>query len=212
MRTIAKGPEPRSLAKYRERPDSNYEDFPGKDKLREALNREQRGLCCFCMGRISPTIKGMKIAHWRSQTGHPAEQLVYGNLIGACKGGEGQRQDAHHCDTRQRNRDLSRNPANPAHRVSDLVRYLGDGTIASDDADFQADLNVILGLNLPWLRNNRKAVLAAFQQAMGRRGVTRTQLESWELEWSGRGTAGDLQPYCQVVVYWLRKRLNRMVS
>ena len=212
MRTIQKGAEPPSLTAYRQSPGANYCDYRPKDDLRETLVREQRGLCCFCMGRITPSIGGMKIAHWRSQTGHPAEQLVYGNLLGACKGGEGQRPEAQHCDTRQGNRDLSRNPAHPAHRVGELAKYLGDGSITADDTDFERDLTEILGLNLAWLKNNRKALLTAFQQSLGKRAATQAQVERWERDLSGTGTAGDLEPYCQVVVYWLRKRLNRMVS
>jgi hypothetical protein len=34
-------------------------------------------------------------------------------------------------------------------------------------------------------------------------------LEKYLRKWNGESHAGDLQPYCQVVVYWLRRRLRR---
>ena len=212
MRTIEKGTAPRSLTEYGQTPGATYDGFDGKEELRQALVREQRGLCCYCQSRIRPEFGRMKIEHWRCQANYPGEALAYANLLSACMGGEGQRFQAQHCDTRKGDRDLTRSPTNPAHRVGELVRYLGDGTIASDDQDFQRDLNVILGLNLAVLKNNRKQVLAGFLLALGHRAATRAQLKRWERDWSGSGTAGDLRPYCQVVVYWLRKRLNRMVS
>ena len=212
MRTIEKGTAPRSLTEYRQTLGASYEGYGGKVELRQALIREQRGLCCYCQSRIQPELGRMKIEHWHCRAVYPGEALAYANLLGVCMGGEGQRSQAQHCDTRKGDRDLTRNPANPPHRVSELVHYRGDGTIASDDADFQRDLDVILGLNLALLRNNRKQVLAGFLLAMGHRAATRAQVESWERDWSGSGTVGELQPYCQVVVYWLRKKLNRMVS
>ena len=54
MRAIAKGREPQSLAAHRRKPHSNYDNYEDKDALRKALAGEQRGLCCYCMGRIRP--------------------------------------------------------------------------------------------------------------------------------------------------------------
>ena len=212
MRTIEKGTAPRSLTEYRQTPGATFDGFDGKEELRQALVREQRGLCCYCQSRISPEFGKMKIEHWRCQANYPGEALAYANLLSACMGGEGQRFQAQHCDTRKGDRDLTRNPANPARRVGEMVRYLGDGAITSNDAAFERELTEALGLNLVTLKNNRKAVIAGFLRAMGHRAATRAQLKRWEREWNGEGNAGELQPYCQVVVYWVRKRLRRMVS
>lgn len=84
--------------------------------------------------------------------------------------------------------------------------------LPNPSAAFERELTEVLGLNLVPLKNNRKAVVAGFQRALGKRKATRAQLERWEREWSGSKTVGELRPYCEVVVYWLRKRLNRMLS
>ena len=52
MRAITKGPEPVSLTAHRQTPHCDYDNYAAKDDLRNALVSEQRGLCCYCMGRI----------------------------------------------------------------------------------------------------------------------------------------------------------------
>jgi uncharacterized protein (TIGR02646 family) len=172
--------------------------------------REQRGLCCYCLSRIRAERDSAKVEHWHCQARYGGEQLDYSNLLGACMGNEGKPGKHQHCDTSKGDRDISRNPANPSHRVEDIVRFGGDGRVFSDDPSFDSELNDVLNLNLAFLRNNRREVLRAFQAALGRRDpLTRTTLEKWLRQWNGDSDVGDLQPYCQVVVYWLRKRLSR---
>jgi uncharacterized protein (TIGR02646 family) len=211
MRALHKGKEPASLTEYRKGVHATYEGYPDKDTLRAFLVAEQRGLCCYCMSRIRASGDDMKIAHWHSQSRYPNEQLDYWNLLGVCKGNEGQPRKHQHCDTRQADRDIAKNPANPLHRVEQVIRYRGDGRVESDDAAFGKELNEVLNLNFAFLVNNRKAALTAFQMTLGKRGEpTRQKLEKWLREWNGESSSDDLRPFCQVVVYWLRKRLRRV--
>jgi hypothetical protein len=125
-------------------------------------------------------------------------------------GGEGTPFAGQHCDTRKGDLELSRNPADRMHRVEELTRFLGDGRIVSQDPPFDAELNEVLNLNLPFLMNNRKAVLDAFKDGFAKRGdLPRALLQKWLQDWNGDSGQGALRPYCQVVVYWLRKRLAR---
>ena len=210
MRTIHKGTEPVSLVRHRAVPNSDYDGYFEKDELREALVREQRGICCYCMARIRPDTTSMKIEHWHSQTSYPGEQLVYSNLLAACLGSEGDKGRHQHCDSRKGDRDLSRNPANPADRVEKVIRYLPDGRITSNDPAFDSELNEVLNLNQPFLRNNRSEALHGFKNFLAKSGpLSKAKLEKWLRTWTGESTTGDLAPYCQVVVYWLRKRIAR---
>ena len=214
MRTIHKRVEPPTLTQHRQTPYSDYENFQGKDILRQALVTEQRGLCCYCMGRIRAARGAMKIEHWRCQAYHPTEQLNYRNLLGACLGGEGKPGNKQHCDTRKGNTTLMWNPADPAHGIESRVRYEPDGSIYGNEATFDAQLNEVLNLNLPHLKEGRKSVLD---------GV----LEGWKLKKArlkgpvprdhfirrrDQYVAGDgqLRPYCQVAVWWLNQRITRM--
>ena len=121
MRAIKKKAEPQRLTELRSTPNANYGNLKLDDmsELRASLAQEQRGLCCYCLNRIRPSKDTMKIEHWHSQTNFPEEQLDYGNLLGACLGGEGQPRRFQHCDTRKGDLPLSRNPDSPPRPSSD---------------------------------------------------------------------------------------------
>lgn len=203
MRTIQKGPEPPTLTQHRQQPHANYENYTDKTALRQALVTEQRGLCCYCQSRIRATLEHMKIEHWQCQAHHPARQLDFSNLLGACLGGHGRPQRDQHCDTRKGNNGLCFSVCDPNHPIERQIRFLGDGTIKSDDEDVDEGINAVLNLNLPLLVSNRKAVLTAFQECLhdGRRLDPARELPRWD-----GSEPGELPAFAQVVVYWLRKK------
>ena len=135
MRAITKGREPVSLTAHRKTPPCDYANYAAKDDLRRALITEQRGLCCYCMGRIRHEPSSVKVEHWRCQARHPGEQLNYRNLLGACLGGQGQSARLQQCDTRKADKDLQWNPAETAHRIETRVQYNLDGSIRSTADD-----------------------------------------------------------------------------
>lgn len=207
MKAITKGVEPRSLTQHRCNTHSDYDNYDDKDGLREALVAEQGGICCYCMQRIRSYAAAMKIEHWHCQENYSTEQLDYRNLLGACMGNEGEPRKEQHCDTFKGKKDLSRNPANPAHRIEEFIRYLGDGTIESPDPAFNAELKDVLNLNRPIFVNNRKAVLDSFQKGLPPGKLSQQELQRKLDEWNGTICA-ELKPYCGVVIYWLRKKLR----
>jgi len=152
----------------------------------------------------------MKIEHWHSRSGFPQEELDYENLLGACLGNKGKQRTEEHCDTKKGERNLSRNPANPSHDVERWITYLGDGTISSSDPAFDRELNDVLNLNLPFLKNNRKQTLDAFTKSLGKRTYSPRNFEYLLKKWNGELDTEDLNLFCQVIVYWLRKKLARV--
>ena len=217
MRTIIKRTEPTSLTQHRQTSHSDYDNYTDKDALRAALVAEQQGLCCYCMGRIPDKFGKMKIEHWHCQANYPDKQLIYRNLLGACLGGERQPRKHQHCDTRKGNLNLLWNPADPDHHVQTRISYETDGTIRSSDCKFDRQLNDVLNLNFPRLKNNRKGVLDAILKwwrierkrwQQGRQSVPRHRLEQ---EIANRSVpCGDLAPYNHVAIWWLEKGLARM--
>ena len=209
MRPIAKGKEPPSLIEHRAKPHADYDNYEEKDDLRACLVGEQGAICCYCMQRIHPDSARMKIEHWLCQEHHADRDLEYGNLLAACRGGQGNPPRLQHCDTLKGSQSLSRNPAATSPRVDRDLRYLADGSICSDDSDFNAELESVLNLNLPRLMNNRKAVLDALKQWAEQEGKLskkeiRAELKEWnEIE------GGVLREYVQVAIYWLNKRLSQ---
>lgn len=214
MRTIIKGPEPASLTAHRKNPHSDYDNYEAKAELRQTLVNEQRGLCCYCMGRISTAVNKMKIEHWRCQTRFPCEQLNHRNLLAACMGGERQPSRLQHCDTRKGDRNLEWNPADPSHHIETRISYGLDGSVQGNEAKFDDHLNDVLNLNLPVLRNNRKrlldAVLSWWKHEKARiRGPVPRERFVRERE-KQMPSEGQLRPYAQVTVWWLDQRLKRM--
>jgi hypothetical protein len=165
------------------------------------------------MGRIESSRLKMKIEHWQSQAANPDEQLNYRNLLGACPGGHSSPAALQHCDTSKGDRDLLWNPANPDHRIETRVRYEIDGSIHSDDAEFDTQLAQVLNLNLPVHRNSRKAMFDAIQDwwksEKGRLHdrVPRDSIQRKRDEYVGGD--GPLRPYCQVAIWVLNQRLQR---
>ena len=213
MRTIVKGREPASLTQHRLTPFSDYDNYPDKDGLRDALVSEQRGLCCYCMGRIYHDSTKMKIEHWRSQSRFPSEQLNYRNLLAACLGGEGKPRDHQHCDTGKGDDDLKWNPADSSPSIETRIRYEADGAIRSDDSGFDAELTQVLNLNHPMLKNLRQSVLdAVLEWWRGEKEKIKGPVPRARLKRErNRRTpqTGELQPYCQVAVWWLDQRLKK---
>lgn len=203
---ITKAAELQSLAQHRAQAHSTYDNYPQKDELRTALVGEQKGLCCYCTGRIRAEPTAMKIEDWQCQTVYPQHQLTYANLLGACLGGHGQASTDQHCDTRKANRDLQWNPATAAHMIETRLRYLVDGTVESTDAVFNDQLNTVLGLNLPFLRNNRKSVLDSvlewWRATPNARQRVRQQIDRHT------NHVAEHQPFSPVAVWFLRQKLG----
>ena len=214
MRGITKSQEPVSLMAHRQTAYGDYYNYGPKDDLRHALVREQRGLCCYCMGRIRSERASMKIEHWKCRARYPGEQLKYQNLLGACLGNAGPPAHEQHCDTRKRDRDLKWNPADRTHHIETRVRYHLDGSIHADDTDFDGQLNGVLNLNLGVLKNHRKGVYDALGQwwrSQRKRGrVPRQRLERQKARHDPQ--FGDLAPYVQVAVWLLEQKLAGMAE
>ncbi len=209
MKNIQKKPEPRSLRQHRCNTYADYDNYPKKDDLRHSLASEQRGLCCYCMQRIRPSSQNMKIEHWQCQDLYSDKQIDYNNLLGACLGGEGQAPEIQHCDIKKGNLDLTYNPANPLHDVEGSLHFLGDGTIKSIDAQFDQEINTVLNLNQSLLVKNRKEVLEALRQGLIQKKHSDADIFRELKKWNG-DNGGELEPFCQVIVYYLRKKINRM--
>lgn len=206
MRTIQKGAEPATLTQHRKKPHADYDNYQDKEALRIALVAEQRGLCCYCQSRIRPSPEHMKIEHWQCQDAHPDRQLDFSNLHGACLGGKGNPKREQHCDTRKGNDAICFSVCDSTRPIEHKIHFKGDGKISSDDPAIERDINEVLNLNLTRLVNNRKAVLTAFKQrlARGPRLDPARELPRWD-----GSQSGELEPFAQVVVYYLRKRQAR---
>ncbi|SEQ60435.1 retron system putative HNH endonuclease [Neolewinella agarilytica] len=210
MRKINKGKEPHELKRHRTTPGADFESLD-KRTIRAALVAEQGGICCYCMGPIQAQHDKMKIEHFACQKDNPELALVYSNMLGACRGNDqpGVTPADHHCDTRKADGVLSFNPANPQPDVGTLIEYGTDGTISSPNAQFDTELNEVLNLNWINLVNARKSRLSAFRALPRKKGtVPKATWEKHLRKFEGRGRSGNFQPHCEVVIFYLRKKLR----
>lgn len=216
MRQIVKGPEPASLTAHRQSSHCDYDNYGPKDDLRQAFVDEQRGLCCYCMGRVHNGPTTMKVEHWRCQSRYPAEQLNYRNLLGACLGGSKQPTHLQHCDTRKGDADLQWNPADATHHIETRVRYELDGSICADDAHFNDQLDQVLNLNLPLLKNNRRgsldAVLEWWRRERARIGGPVPRARFVRKRDKYIADDGEIAAFCPVAIWWLGQRLAGMAA
>ena len=151
----------------------------------------------------------MKIEHWQNQSNFPDRQLHYPNLLGACLGGEGKPSHLQHCDTRKGDQVFSMNPADPNHDVERTLHYDKDGSIRSTDPAFDREINEVLNLNVPLLKQNRRMIFNRFTTVVAKKGNWSDSLLRKKLaEWSGYSGESELEPYCQVIIYLLRKRFG----
>ena len=213
MKRVVKSKEPQSLLQHRLKQFADYDNYAEKDELREFILTEQGHICCYCMQRISAD--RMKIEHWRSQDEYPLLQLDYNNLLGACQGGQGSPSHLQHCDTKKGNTEITINPLDNHRNCEDVIKYRATGEIYSDDKAVNEELNNVLNLNMQTLVNNRKEVLELVLKHL----ISEYSKKDWTVailnkkikQWSDRQKDGKYKPYCQIVIYYLKKKLSRYV-
>jgi len=118
----------------------------------------------------------MYLDHWLNICACPRLQVKsfrdYSNLLGSCRGGDGQPEVERTCDTAKGMLLLSRNPADPMHNIQTLVHYDAKGRITSSNPAFDDEINRVLNLNSAGLINSRIGELRASQNALRIRGTS----------------------------------------
>ncbi len=200
-----------------------YENFRKRNELRQSLLKEQGYICCFCMKSIEDNNETTKIAHIFPQNPLSDEDkekvkqenldLDYNNMLAACDGGKGQSPHLQHCDTKQGNTILKINPADAIRDCEKLIDYKPSGTIYSKNPDVEYDLNQTLNLNEENLKNRRKdaydAVLKRLERKYPKKSFSKKSIEK-EIENYSQLKNGRYAPYCQYVIYFLRKKLAKL--
>jgi len=213
VKQILKSKEPISLITYRasisKKDLSSLEKFDTapskvKDELREQLLEEQGFICCYCMNRIE--FRNSKIEHFNPRSLFREEQLDYHNLFIACLGGEGHTSNAQSCDTKKGNHQLKH--INLLSDIEKSIEYRKDGVIYSTNCDIDSELNQILNLNYKLLQNNRKEALNQLFIDLKKRGWDISNLKSTLEKYKHKNSKGKYRPYCEMIVYFLTKKLK----
>ena len=223
MKRIAKGSEPTTLTSYRSSiprdslEDSNiYDDFPDKSRegcqnnsignLRKQLLEEQGYICCYCMSRID--CNNSKIEHFKPQSRFRNLQIDYQNLFVSCMGGEGDRKSHQYCDTKKAEIELR--AINLLGNIESSINYKKEAkkiVISSDNSDIDNDID-ILNLNVDRLTKNRKETYNNIIAKLKEKRFTKPSIRAY-IRYYSQKNSGRYEPFCQMVVYFLTKKLNQ---
>ncbi len=217
MISINKGVEPNYLKSYKKLNNRHYEGGSlNKSEIQKQLLTEQKGLCAYCMGRIKVDDgkpPNMIIEHYIPRNGEHANhdlELEYTNMLGVCKGNKG-KDGKLHCDQSKKGALLK--VLNPLDKdIETKFKYLKNGRIDTIDGNSNVKDDIdLLNLNEYFLTENRKIIInelieaynriRSFQNLSKRTNFINKRLRFWE-----KITDGNLQPYCQVAITWLKNK------
>lgn len=110
---------------------SDFFDKLNKNRIREALIKEQHGLCAYCMSRIENGAAETVIEHWYPLSKSKEKALQYENLFACCDGG--QRESVEYrrriccCDAKKHDAIITIDPRN--QEMMKYIMYYSDGRI-----------------------------------------------------------------------------------
>lgn len=199
MKHIRKESEPSAWRAHRTTPGASFE---ANAELKESLLQEQGYICCYCMSRISA--ERMKVEHFRPRR-YTESIMEYGNLLGACLGTSNQYL---HCDTNKADQEISINPTD--RHCESIISYSPNGRVKFPEA-YRVDIEATLNLNNPILIANRKAALDTTLDLLKRanRGFSAGNLERVRTKFQSKDSNGRYSEFCQIVVWWLSKKLRQ---
>lgn len=208
--------------------------------LAHSLAEEQGFICCYCMGEITEKkdpkgavieIDGlpwlaMKVEHFKPQKHYPDLVTDYENLLCACEGGcvEGEKKGEEYifCDSHKSEKDFKAmpNPANVVRKDFERklkLKYNYHGRISSEDEEIDKELNSIINLNCQTLRLAREAVWDSVCKKMS----AHCKNEEWtngedfakvliEQHQEKKKQDGKFFPYCEMIVFLLKKRFKNL--
>lgn len=213
MIKITKNKEPKEWTVYRTTPGVDYQAIP---ELVDALLKEQGYLCAYCMRRVPCKDRianeDHHVEHILSREAHGDKKLDYSNMVICCPGHIG---GEDHCDRKKQNQDVSFSLFD-SNFISTLS-YKSDGEVVSANEQYNVEINKVLNLNTPLLKENRKKAWEGVKQSLikdhGNKPWRRAALEKFLGKYkSMKSRDGKLQyiPYCGIVIYFLEKKIRQL--
>ena len=188
-----------------------------KIAVQKSLLQEQGYLCAYCMRRIQ--LDNVQIEHYIPQHSedkkdNPALTIDYRNMLAVCSGGKEKAGAFENltCDQHRGNTSLTVNPLDQAS--IDKIKYKANGTIYSDDAAIEKDLDSTLNLNCPvsYLKENRKAALDTIKKKLHNeypgQKVPKKQLERMLAHFQEMDH-GKYTAFVGVIIWYLKRQIAR---
>jgi uncharacterized protein (TIGR02646 family) len=207
MITIVKRKEPKEWTEYAATPGVAYSPIA---QLRHSLLVEQGYICAYCMRRIPLTKKDSgesetsKIEHLKPRNYHTNLELKYDNLVVCCPG---YINSSEHCDKSKKSKEITFSLFDT--QLQSSISYgLTDGKIESSDISWEREINNVIYLNNPLLKQNRSQTLEGVRLAISGTNFSTQALRQKLKEWSEMDSTGKRKPYCGIVIWYLEKKLR----
>lgn len=179
-----------------------FDQMP-KDEIRDALYKEQHGLCAYCMRRITGQRSDTKIEHYKTLNANKEAALDYQNYLGVCYGGEKDKiEEEDHksvrclcCDASRGEKKLTINPWN-ARQMEGIGYYKKTGEIfvrhnvglgVELEEAMQKDIDEVLHLNGEKDSNGKIKWDTTSKLVASRRCICDSVSSQFE-RWSKKGT------------------------
>ena len=216
MLRYRKGKTPSCLADLQSTPGAKWSSLGAAERsqIRSALTRDQGGLCAYCQRRLpaegdAAAAHGFRIEHWEARSEELGD-FHWRHLLGVCSGDTSAPERMLHCDQKRGNTPLFLHPVEgegPSPRQH--LRYLGDGTVRSDDAQAEKDVDKTLNLNAGFLKRARREVVEALRLRLDKKGFSKhaitKELEACALR-SGIAAPEQAEVARYYLERWLRKK------
>lgn len=210
MIRIQKTKEPASWTEHRLTEGAQYE---ATDDLRNALLKDQGYICAYCMRRIPTKDNGTnetsRIEHIVPQSLLSREDAMdFSNMVICCPGAiSSAAENLTHCDRHKGEKTISFSPFD--QHFIDTLSYRNDGTIVSSDESYDKEIDTILNLNIPLLKENRKRVKNSLISAIGKNGWTKGNLAKILKRYSEKDDNGHYEPYCGIIIWYITRKLKQ---
>ncbi|MBD5357299.1 MAG: TIGR02646 family protein [Bacteroides sp.] len=210
MIKIEKSSEPKSWTSHRLTKGAVYE---ANDDLRNTLLKDQGYICAYCMRRIpakdNNTTETSRIEHIKPQSTLSREEAMdFSNMVICCPGAiTSTEHKLTHCDRHKAENPIHFSPLD-TNFISTLS-YKTDGSIVSSNKKYNNEINSILNLNIPILKQNRKEVRNTVISMLGKGNWSKAELEKILQRYSSKDADGKLPEYCGVVISYITKKLRQ---
>jgi uncharacterized protein (TIGR02646 family) len=199
---------------YTNSPQSLSVDTAVFQELKRFLESEQKGLCCYCMKRV--TAKNSIVEHFLSQSMFPEYQTDYYNLYLACCYSVGKAKENQHCDVRKSDElivKLMSFRRASGKLCQDLFQYSeNDGSIlpaediAEDLKQILKEVNLVietLNLNAIELKEERRKFIENIKPII--QNANKTKLQSMKTEYETKLN----QKFAGVAIYLINEKLKK---
>jgi uncharacterized protein (TIGR02646 family) len=211
MKYIQKNQEPRSLTDWNQKLGGKIRDWKSfnkavKNDVYESLLKEQGFICAYCSRPITRGI--CHIEHYRPKSVYKNLTFEYTNLIASCQGEDERKpRSPVHCGHKKGawfDEELMISPLDP--NCEKYFDFSGSGEIIAADGEKQAAAKTTiskLALDIDKLRRLRRTAIDTTLQVV--EGLDEAEIQQLIQGYQKPDNTGRLTPFCDVIVYTLRK-------